>query len=73
MKTSLLVSRDDKWITDVDYKDGYYYILTNDKGKNFRLAKTKDPSDRSFYQDIIPHNVDGPYNVFFFIQGSYCS
>jgi len=41
-KPKLMVSRDEKILYEVDHADGYFYIRTNDKHVNFRIAKTPD-------------------------------
>ena len=44
---------------DVDHREGFFSIRTNDKGRNFRLviAPVSDPS-RANWKEIVPHRDD---------------
>ena len=57
MHPCLVVPRRDDHIYEIDHNGDYFYILTNDKGKNFRIARTpvgnySEPN----WQDYIPHD-----------------
>ena len=52
----LLLSRSENLQYDIDYKKGCYYLLINDMGKNFRLIKTQNVSDKSTYIELIAHD-----------------
>ncbi len=43
----------------VDHRDGSFWILTNDKGRNFRLvtAPVSDPR-RESWKEVLPHRAD---------------
>ncbi len=43
----------------VDHKDGYFYILTNDEERNFRILKTPvDKIDKKNWQELVRGNKD---------------
>ena len=44
---------------DIDHREGFFSIRTNDKGRNFRLviAPVSDPS-RANWKEIVPHRED---------------
>jgi oligopeptidase B len=57
MHPNLVVPRRDNHIYEIDHNGDYFYILTNDKGKNFRIARTpvgnySEPN----WRDYIPHD-----------------
>ena len=39
----------------VDHGKDYFYVLTNDKGKNFRLIKTSTTSEKKDSWQVVPH------------------
>jgi len=43
----------------LDHRDGYFYIRTNDAGRNFRLVVAPAASpDRQTWQELLPHRDD---------------
>jgi oligopeptidase B len=56
-KLQMLIERRDDHLCSVDHFHHYFYIHTNDKGKNFRLVRVDDQDyKRSNYQELIPHS-----------------
>ena len=53
-----LFERSEGKIFIIDHKEGYFYIKSNDKGKNFRLSKVVDDNlyELDSWTEIIPHN-----------------
>ena len=58
LKTAIPRTKDHLY--EVDHLKGVFYILTNDKGKNFRLVSIKDGENFSEinFKEIIAHNLD---------------
>ena len=53
----LVIPRKKGHIYTTDHLKGYFYILTNDKGSNFRLVKTAvDKLGANIWEELIPHN-----------------
>jgi oligopeptidase B len=53
----LIEKRRDDHLYSVDHKGDYFYISTNDMGKNFRLVRTKiDQPSQAFWQEVISHS-----------------
>lgn len=43
----------------VDHHDEHFYIVTNDRGRNFRLARTKvNAYDERDWEEVLPHRED---------------
>lgn len=53
-----LFERSEGKIFIIDHKEGYFYIKSNDKGKNFRLSKVEDDNlyELDKWVEIIQHN-----------------
>ena len=72
MQPKLIVERSEKHQYHVSHHDEHFYILTNDKGKNFRLIKTPiaNPEPKN-WQEVITHDAKvyftdfAPYKDFF--------
>ena len=43
----------------LDHHDGHFYVLTNDRGRNFRLARApvEDPGE-ALWEELVPHRED---------------
>ena len=55
----LFLPRRRKHEYSVDHYQDYFYIVTNDQAKNFRLMKTPtEQTGQKFWQEIIPHRDD---------------
>ena len=55
----LIAPRDDEHEYTVDHRNGCWFIRTNDKGRNFRLATAPvDAPGREHWTELIPHRVD---------------
>ena len=56
----IAIPRTKDHLYEVDHLKGVFYILTNDKGKNFRLVSIKDGENFSEinFKEIIAHNPD---------------
>lgn len=53
----LIQARKNDHLYNVDHREGLFYILTNDKGKNFRLATTKvEKPGQENWKDLIPYD-----------------
>ncbi|NRA74153.1 MAG: S9 family peptidase [Rickettsiales bacterium] len=56
-KLNMLIPRREDHLCSVDHIHNYFYIQTNDKGKNFRLVRVKDNKPTSNnYEEIISHS-----------------
>lgn len=56
-KVQLIQARKNDHRYTVDHHGTLFYILTNDKGRNFRLVTTPlDATDDSHWQELIPHD-----------------
>ena len=55
----LIAPREQDHEYDVEHRPGEFWIVTNDKGRNFRLvvADEKDPS-RANWREVVPHRDD---------------
>jgi oligopeptidase B len=51
-----LIDRQEKRLVSAEHKDGYFYLLMNDVGSNFRLVK-RAVGDENLVE-LIPHNKD---------------
>jgi oligopeptidase B len=55
----LICPREDEHEYSVDHREGYWYIRTNDKGRNFRLVTTPvETPGRENWEERIPHRAD---------------
>ncbi|MCC2647013.1 MAG: prolyl endopeptidase-like [Rickettsiaceae bacterium] len=53
----LVSARKDEHFYDMDHNGDYFYIHTNDKGKNFRIARAKTNNfTQDKWEDYIPHD-----------------
>lgn len=58
-KLKMLIPRREDHLCSVDHIHNYFYIQTNDKGKNFRLVRVKDTNPTpEKYEEIIAHSND---------------
>lgn len=57
MKLTVIAERREMHLYGVAHHDQFFYILTNDKGKNFRLVKTlnTEPAEK-YWQEVIGHD-----------------
>lgn len=60
LEPQLLFKRKEKLLYGVDHKDGRFFIIINDYGKNYRLVKVKDSEfdNKDKWEEVIPHNKD---------------
>lgn len=67
-----LFEREEGKIFIIDHKKDYFYIKSNDKGKNFRLSKVGDDDlyNMKKWEEIIPHNKK-EYIVDFYLSYKY--
>lgn len=61
----LIISRDANTLYHADYHNNKLYLLTNDKGRNFRLVTR----DGEIYREIISHSNSIYLTEFFFTNG----
>ncbi|HEX3893668.1 MAG TPA: prolyl oligopeptidase family serine peptidase [Terracidiphilus sp.] len=56
---TLITAREDEHEYAVDHRNGFFFIRTNDKGRNFRLvtAPVNTPG-REHWTELIPHRAD---------------
>ena len=53
---ALIAAREDEHEYSIDHRNGYWFIRTNDRGRNFRLAIAPAASPgRAHWTEIIPH------------------
>lgn len=57
-KIHLYIPRKDDHLCSVDHMHGEFYIETNDKGKNFRLVRTKNHEKFYDLEELVPHQDD---------------
>ena len=59
-KLHTFIPRKEDHLCSVDHMHGQFYIETNDKGKNFRLVRTKNHEkfDQSDCEELVPHRHD---------------
>ena len=64
-KPKLLISRKEKIFYDIDHAGDYFYVRTNDKGHNFRLARidVNKPSEDNM-KDYLPHQENAYLDSF---------
>jgi oligopeptidase B len=74
MIAHLIKKRSADNLYEVEHHQEYFYILTNDMGKNFRLIKTNvGELEQKYWQEIIPHQNEvylqnfSPYEDFFVV------
>ncbi len=53
---ALIAAREDEHEYDVDHHGDWFYIRTNDRGRNFRLARAPvSTPGREFWSEVVPH------------------
>src|SRR5690606_87756 len=53
----IVAERKDNHFYDIEHNGAFFYIHTNDKGKNFRIARSRiDNFARSAWEDYIEHD-----------------
>ena len=53
---TLIAAREDNHEYSVDHRNGFFFIRTNDQGRNFRLVSASVNSpDRAHWTEVIPH------------------
>jgi oligopeptidase B len=57
-KIHIYIPRKDEHLCSVDHMHGEFYIETNDKGKNFRLVRTKNHKKFDDLEELVPHQDD---------------
>ena len=66
---SLIAPRVDDEEYDVDHRDGYFYIRTNDNAERFRLVRTSvEQTDREHWQELLAESPEAPLNDFDLFQ-----
>ena len=57
MKPHLISKREEDHLYSMEHHSDYFYITTNDAGKNFRVVKTPVAAPaKENWQEVIPHN-----------------
>ena len=57
MKPQLILKREENHLYSVNHHNDYFYIQTNDAGKNFRVVKTFVTAlSKENWQEVIPHS-----------------
>ncbi|MDF3047650.1 MAG: peptidase prolyl oligopeptidase domain protein beta-propeller [Candidatus Midichloriaceae bacterium] len=57
-KLTVILPRKRDHLYHVTHHGNYFYILTNDKGKNYRLVRAETQSPTENWKEIIEHNHD---------------
>lgn len=57
-KLRQIIDRQEKRHAEIEHQNGFFYIITNDLGQNFRLVKTPTHGDTTDWTEILPHNPD---------------
>lgn len=61
----MIAPRVDEQEYSVDHRDGFFYIRTNDVGKNFRVVKAPvENPGREFWVELIPLDTEAPLEDF---------
>jgi len=61
----MIAPRVDEQEYSVDHRDGFFYIRTNDAGKNFRVVTASvGTAGREFWTELIPLDKDAPLEDF---------
>jgi oligopeptidase B len=58
LTTTLIIPRKDDNLYYVTHHGDYFYIVTNDMGKNYRLVKSHINNPSENWEEVIPHKSD---------------
>jgi len=69
LKPVVIQSRHKEHLYDVDHHGDYFYIRTNDKGKNFRICTTSiTQAEQANWKEFIPHHPNIYLEGFYLYQ-----